>query len=77
MHKWMSVSAAPRDGTPIILWIADSDTPPAYPVTVGVWVTDDITRVSYWRVFGDPESAAVYFDQHIMGWKPLPRVPDA
>jgi hypothetical protein len=53
MHKWMSVSAAPRDGTPIILWVAGSEAPLVYPVTIGVWVTDDITGASYWRVFGD------------------------
>jgi hypothetical protein len=76
MNKWLSVSAAPRDGTPVILWIYDHDAPPDYPVTVGVWETDDITGASYWRVFG-AKDASFYFDQHIMGWKPLPRIPNA
>ena len=77
LSKWLSVSAAPRDGTPVILWIADNEAPPTYPVTVGVWETDDITGASYWRVFGDPFGVHTYFDQHVMGWKPLPRIPHA
>ena len=53
MIRWLDVSAAPRNGTPVILWIEDKDAPPTYPVTVGVWETDDITEVSCWRVFAD------------------------
>jgi predicted DNA-binding WGR domain protein len=51
MDEWYLVRLAPRDGTPVILWIGDEEAPPAYPVTVGAWETDDITRRSYWRVF--------------------------
>ena len=45
-----------------------------YPVTVGVWETDDITGRSHWRVFGARYGTHTYFDQHIVGWRPLPRV---
>jgi hypothetical protein len=34
--KWYPTSAAPRDGTPVMLWIEDTQSPPAYPVTVGL-----------------------------------------
>jgi hypothetical protein len=52
MEDWYPVRLAPRDGTPVILWIEDQDAPPAYPVTVGVWERDDITGRRHWRVFG-------------------------
>jgi hypothetical protein len=77
MNRWLDVSAAPRNGTPVILWVEDRDTPPTYPVTVGVWETDDITGVSCWRVFADQHGIHNYFDQHIRGWMPLPRLPNA
>jgi hypothetical protein len=51
MEDWYPVRLAPRDGTPVILWIEDDEARPTYPVTVGIWETDDITRRSYWRVF--------------------------
>jgi hypothetical protein len=35
MEDWYPVRHAPRDGTPVILWIEDKEAPPAYPVTVG------------------------------------------
>jgi hypothetical protein len=42
-------------------------------VTVGVWETGDMTGASYWRVFGGQFGTHTYFDQHIVGWRPLPR----
>ncbi len=51
MNDWLPVRLAPRDGTPVILWIKDEEATPTYPVTVGVWETNDITRRRYWRVF--------------------------
>ena len=77
MIRWLDVSAAPRNGTPVILWVEDKKAPPTYPVTVGVWETDDITGVSCWRVFADHYGTHNYFDQHIRGWMPLPRLPNA
>jgi hypothetical protein len=74
MREWDPVSTAPRDGTPVNLWIEDTDAPPTYPVTVGVWETDDMTGLSHWRVFGARYGTHTYFDQHIVGWRPLPRV---
>jgi hypothetical protein len=62
--RWLDVSAAPRDGSPVLLWIQDDEDPPDFPVTVGFWETN--TRGS-----------STYFDQHVRGWRPLPRVPNA
>jgi hypothetical protein len=70
--RLVSVRLAPRDGTPVTLWMEDAEAPPTYPVTVGVWETDDITRRSHWRVFGARYGTHTYFDQHIVGWRPLP-----
>jgi hypothetical protein len=74
MEDWYPVRLAPRDGTPVILWIEDAEAPPTYPVTVGVWETDDITRRSHWRVFSAWCGTHIYFDKHIVGWRPLPRI---
>jgi hypothetical protein len=71
--RWLDVSAAPRDGTPVILWLEDAEAPPTFPVTVGVWETDDMTGADYWRVFGAKDTTSFYFDQHVLGWRPLPR----
>jgi hypothetical protein len=49
------------------LWIEDGEAPPTYPVTVGVWETDDMTGLSHWRVFGARYGTHTYFDQHIVG----------
>ncbi len=67
MDRWLDVSAAPRDGTPIILWIDDDEAPPVFLMTVGVWEEEPIGGVSYWRVFGAKDSTSVYFDQHVQG----------
>ena len=72
MDKWLDVSAAPRDGTPVILWIDDDEAPPAFLVTVGAWEEDPTAGVSYWRVFGAKDGTSMYFDQHVQGWMPLP-----
>jgi hypothetical protein len=74
--RWLDVSAAPRDGSPILLWIQDDEAPPDFPVTVGFWETDTIFEVGFWRVFS-AGSPSTYFDQHVRGWMPLPRVPNA
>jgi hypothetical protein len=67
MREWDPVNTAPRDGTPVNLWIEDGEAPPTYPVTVGVWETDDMTGLSHWRVFGARYGTHTYFDQHIVG----------
>jgi hypothetical protein len=74
MDNWYPQRLAPRDGTPVNLWIEDEEAPPTYPVTVGVRETDDMTGASYWRVFGGRFGTHTYFDRHIVGWRPLPRV---
>ena len=43
MDDWYPVRLAPRNGTPVNVWIEDNEAPPTYPVTTGVWETDDIT----------------------------------
>ena len=72
MTKWRSVGEAPRDGTPVILWIEDDQPRPAFPITVGVWIPDANVRASYWRVFSAEYGTTSYFDEHIRGWQPLP-----
>jgi hypothetical protein len=34
---WSSVSTAPHDGTPVILWMAQDEAPPSLPEPVGFW----------------------------------------
>ena len=46
-QEWRSVSTAPRDGSPVLLWIEDIDAPPVYPVTVGVWTVDHLDGARY------------------------------
>ena len=71
--RWLNVSAAPHDGTPVILWLEDPEAPPAFPVTVGVWEIDEaISPIGFWRVLGAKGGTTVYFDQQVVGWKPLP-----
>jgi hypothetical protein len=68
---WSPMSAAPRDGTPVILWMAEDDDPPVLRLTVGYWIFNPRTRMGYWWIFGD----APHFcsDRLIHGWKPLLR----
>jgi hypothetical protein len=72
VSRWLDVSAAPRDGSPVILWIDDDEAPPAFPVTAGLWEVDAVSGISYWRVLGPKDGASVFFDQQIRGWIPLP-----
>jgi hypothetical protein len=68
---WSPVSAAPRDGTPVILWMAEDDVPAVLPLTVGFWTINSTAGVSYWRLFGDhPRFCS---DRLIRGWRPLLR----
>ena len=73
---WLHVSAAPRDGSPILLWIQDDEDPPDFPVTVGFWETNTVFEVGSWRVFS-ASGSSTYFDQSVWGWMPLPRVSNA
>ncbi|GEO19280.1 hypothetical protein MAE02_69760 [Microvirga aerophila] len=66
---WSPISAAPRDGTPVILWRAEDDDPPALPLTVGFWTINPQAGVGYWRIFADPPRFCS--DRQIRGWKPL------
>jgi len=68
---WFPVSAAPRNGTPVILWLAEDDAPPVLPLTVGFWTINPAAGVGYWRIFGDPPRFCS--NRHIRGWKPLLR----
>jgi hypothetical protein len=67
--RWLDVSAAPRDGSPILLWIQDDEDPPNFPVTVGFWEANTIFEIGIWRVFS-ASGSSTYFDQHVRGWKP-------
>jgi hypothetical protein len=70
---WSPVSAAPRDGTPVILWLAADDAPPALPLAVGFWTADHRTGAVYWRLFGDLEGTQSCSDEQIRAWRPLLR----
>jgi hypothetical protein len=66
---WFPVESAPRDGTPVILWMAEDEAPPALPVTVGFWTIHLQAGVGYWQIFGDhPRFCS---DRPIHEWKPL------
>ena len=66
---WASVATAPRDGTPVILWTIENETPPEVPLTVGFWTLSSKAGIGYWRLFGDPPRFCS--DRQIRGWKPL------
>ncbi len=68
---WSPISAAPRDGTPVILWMAEDEIPPVLPLTVGFWTIDSEAGVSCWRLFGD--HSRFCSDGQIRGWRPLLR----
>jgi hypothetical protein len=68
---WSPISAAPRDGAPVILWMIEVETPPEVPLSVGFWTLDQKAGVGYWRLFGDPPRFCS--DKQIRGWKPLLR----
>lgn len=70
---WSPVETAPRDGTPLVLWMVADETPPALPPTVGYWTFNTATRVSGWRILGAAESLPFRVDGQIQGWKPLLR----
>ena len=66
---WSPISAAPRDGTPVMLWLDGDDAPPDLPLTVGFWTINPEAGVGYWRIFGDP--LRFCSDRQIRGWIPL------
>jgi hypothetical protein len=68
---WLPISAAPRDGTPVILWMAEDGAPPVLPLTMAFWTVNPAAGVGYWRIFGDPPRFGS--DRNIRGWKPLLR----
>jgi len=70
---WSPIDAAPRDGTPVILWMAEDDTPPVLPLNVGFWTTNPRMGVGYWRIFSSGNDTRLCFDRQIRGWKPLLR----
>jgi hypothetical protein len=51
---WSPISAAPRDGTPVILWMVEDGMSPRVPQPVGLWVFGPTAGIGYWRLFGDP-----------------------
>ena len=68
---WFLISAAPRDGTPVILWMIEDETPPEVPLSVGYWTLNPKAGIGYWRLFGDPPRFCS--DRQIRGWKLLLR----
>jgi hypothetical protein len=68
---WHPVGVAPRDGTPVVLWLIEDETPPVLPLIVGRWTINPRVRVGYWQIFGEPSRFCS--DRQIRGWKPLLR----
>jgi hypothetical protein len=68
---WSPIGAAPRDGTPVILWLEEDEMPPVFPEPVGFWTVNPQAGVGYWRLFGDPPRFCS--DRHIRGWRPCLR----
>ncbi|WP_445503035.1 hypothetical protein [Microvirga sp. G4-2] len=68
---WSPVSAAPRDGTPVILWMIEDETPPDIPWHVGFWAVKPGVGIGCWHLFGDPPR--ICSDRQIRGWRPLLR----
>ena len=44
---WSPISTVPRDGTPVILWMAEDDVPPVLPLTVGYWTVNPKAGLGY------------------------------
>ena len=42
---WSPISAAPRDGTPVILWMIEHETSPEVPEPVGYWTLNPVTGI--------------------------------
>ena len=68
---WSPISTAPRDGTPVIFWMIEDETPPEVPLSVGFWTLNRKAGIGYWRLFGDPPRFCS--DRQIRAWKPLLR----
>jgi hypothetical protein len=65
---WSPVSAAPRDGTPVILWLAEDDAPPVLQLTVGSGQSS-LKQAS--AIGGSSEIPPRFCsDRQIRGWKP-------
>jgi hypothetical protein len=66
---WSPISTAPRDGTPVIFWMIEDETPPEAPLSVGFWTLNPKAGIGYWRLFGDPPRFCS--DRQIQAWKSL------
>ena len=44
---WASVATAPRDGTPVIFWMIEDETPPEAPLTIGFWTLNPKAAIGY------------------------------
>jgi hypothetical protein len=70
---WAPVSAAPREGTPVVLWLVQDDAPSVLPLTVGFWMVNTATGIGCWRIFGNLEETQSCSHEQIRGWRPLLR----
>jgi len=68
---WSPISTAPRDGTPVILWMIEGEEPPPVPDPVGFWMIDPQADIGSWHLFGEPPRFCS--DRQIQAWKPLLR----
>ena len=68
-NGWRPIHLAPRDGTPVLLWMTEHETPPKIPDPVGFWVPHSKAGVGYWRLFGQP--LRFCSDRQVRSWRPI------
>jgi hypothetical protein len=66
---WLPISTAPRDGTPVILWMIEDEIPPTLPLSVVFWTINPQAEIGHWQLFGDPPRFCS--ERRIRAWKPL------
>jgi len=72
-RDWSPISTAPRDGTPVILWLFEDEEPPVLPLMAGFWTADPATGAGGWQIFGRDDNPQFVSDSQIRGWKALLR----
>jgi hypothetical protein len=53
---WSPIGSAPRDGTPVILWLVEDEKPPVLPLPVGFWTVNLHAGVGSCRLLGNPHA---------------------
>lgn len=70
--NWSRMSAAPRDGTRILVTVRASEQGPA-AVDTAFWEPGSSSREGGWRASDShPDCIIAYQEAELMGWMPLP-----